>query len=265
MTRAPSPADTKACCAVAYESEWARLLLGDSFHPGGTELTLHLGPLLELGPRSRVLDVACGRGASAIALAREFDCSVHGLDLSRANVKAASEAAHEAGVSNLVSFGVADAESLPCDDGVFDAVLCECAFCIFTSKSAAANEFARVLRPGGRVGLSDLTREGAIAPELDTLLGRVACLADARPVEEYAALLRDAGFHSVQLEPHDDVLCSLASQVRLKLLAVEVAARLGKARVPLAEVLQAKRLAKLAAGSLQEGKLGYAIVVGTRD
>jgi len=60
----------KSCCANVYQSEWARLLLGESFHPGGTALTAYLGAVLRLGPGQRVLDVAAGQGTSAIHLAQ---------------------------------------------------------------------------------------------------------------------------------------------------------------------------------------------------
>ncbi len=261
---AASPAETKACCATAYESEWARLLLGDSRHPGGLELTLHLGARMGLGPGIHLLDVACGPGTSAVALAREFGCFVHGIDLSPASVDLAREAAHAADVAQMASFEVGDAEALPCPDASFDALLCECAFCTFPSKGAAAAEFARVLRPGGRLALSDITRHGVLPADLDTLLGWVACLADARPADEYAAILAAAGFDGLALESHDDALASLASRVRFKLLGLEVMARLGKAPVPLADVLEAKRLTKLATASIRDGTLGYAVITGRR-
>ena len=50
-----------------------------------------------------------------------------------------------------------DAERLPLPDNTFDALVCECAFCTFPDKATAAAEFARVLRPGGRVGITDVT------------------------------------------------------------------------------------------------------------
>lgn len=82
-------AELKSCCAAVYGSDWARLLLGDSFHPGGMALTTRLGELVGLGPDDRVLDVAAGRGTSAIHLARRFGCAVVGVDLSAASVAAA--------------------------------------------------------------------------------------------------------------------------------------------------------------------------------
>ena len=78
--------DLKSCCAVAYQSDFARLLLGDSFHPGGLALTKRLGKLLALSPSDHVLDVACGLGESAIFLATQFGCRVTGIDLGETNV-----------------------------------------------------------------------------------------------------------------------------------------------------------------------------------
>jgi cyclopropane fatty-acyl-phospholipid synthase-like methyltransferase len=69
---ATSAADLKACCATLYESDWAKLLLGDSFHPGGLQLTERLGTMLQLQPGMVVLDVASWPGSSALFLAERF-------------------------------------------------------------------------------------------------------------------------------------------------------------------------------------------------
>src|SRR5713226_2182576 len=96
--------DVKQCCAAFYGSDLARLLLGDSFHPGGTHLTDRLGQLTELTRDSRVLDVAAGRGTSAFHLAQSFGCEVVGVDLSEDNVKVASEQVSIRGLASRVSF-----------------------------------------------------------------------------------------------------------------------------------------------------------------
>src|SRR5258708_28107025 len=113
----------KQCCAAFYGSDLVRLLLGDSFHPGGTHLTDRLGQLTQLTRDARVLDVAAGRGTSAFHLAQWFGCEVVGVDLSEDNVKLATEEASTRGVANRVSFRLADAEKLPFDADTFDAIL----------------------------------------------------------------------------------------------------------------------------------------------
>src|SRR5258708_23839890 len=81
----------KQCCANLYESELARVLLGDSFHPGGLKLTERVGSLLHLTPESRVLAVASGKRTTALFLVECFGCQVVGLDYSGQNVAHAGE------------------------------------------------------------------------------------------------------------------------------------------------------------------------------
>jgi len=251
----------KSCCADAYSNDWARLLLGDSFHPGGLVLTRRLGSLMGLARDTIVLDVACGRGTSAIAIAQDFGCRVTGIDLSEVNVTAARETAARAGLSGRVRFEVGDGEALPVAAGSVDAVICECAFCTFPDKTTAASEFARVLRPGGVLGLTDLTREGEVALELDSLLGWVACVADAQPLDRYVEYLGAAGLAVTREERCDSALQELVSQVRMKLLAAEVATKLGKLSVSLADVQTGKHLVRLAGEAVASGALGYALVL----
>lgn len=256
--------EIKACCAAVYESDWARLLLGDSFHPGGQALTERMGILAGLEPGKRVLDVAAGAGASALYLAERFGCQMVGIDYGRESVAAATLAAAEAGLSGQVQFELGDAESLPFEDGSFDAVINECAFCTFPDKRTAAAEMARVLRPGGRLGLSDLTRSGPLPAELDGLLAWIACIADAQPLEHYVNYLETAGLTIEQTEAHDEALSQTVSDVRGKLLGAELLVKLKKIDLPGADFDQAKTIARNAAEAVREGKLGYALIVARR-
>jgi ubiquinone/menaquinone biosynthesis C-methylase UbiE len=255
----------KACCVALYESDWATLLLGDSYHPGGLELTEHLGEMLNLQPGDLVLDVASGIGTSAIFLAERFGCQVVGVDFSGQIVEQANAKAAEAGINHLVQFKQGDAERLPFEDGSFDALICECAFCTFPTKAQAAAEFARVLRPGGRIGLSDLTRSGPLPPELDTLMAWVACVADAQPVEKYRSILSEAGFSTDKVEIHDEALAELIDEIRGKLFVAELMANLNKIDTPdWIDFNEAGRLAMLTADTVSKGKLGYALLTSTR-
>src|SRR5713226_9614821 len=127
--------EIKQCCAQLYESDLAKVLLGDSFHPGGLKLTERLGSLMQLTAQSRVLDVASGTGASALFLARHFGCQVIGMDFSDQNVLRANEAAVSQNLAGQVQFQQSDAERMAFEDASFDAVICECAFCTFPNKA----------------------------------------------------------------------------------------------------------------------------------
>ena len=261
----PGTKEVKACCATIYQSDWARLLLGDSFHPGGLALTEHLGTLLDLRPGRYVLDVASGQGASAICLAQRFGCTVLGIEYGIQAIQQATERATAGGVAHLVSFRQGDAEHLPLPGGTFDAVICECAFCTFPNKARAASEFWRVLKPGGRVGLSDVTRTGEVPQDLQGLLAWIACIADAQPVEHYMRYLTTAGLAVNLVERRNDTLAELVHDIQGKLLGVEMLARLKKIELPgTIDFEQAKALAKSAAAAIQSRKFGYAIIVATK-
>ncbi|MGE3508805.1 MAG: class I SAM-dependent methyltransferase [Vicinamibacterales bacterium] len=260
----PDAVEIKQCCARLYESDIVRRLLGESFHPGGNALTERLGVMLGLSPGSLVLDAASGNGTSAVFLAQRFGCRVVGVDLGGENVARATAEAVRLGLEDRLRFEVGDAEQLPLNESAVDAVVCECAFCTFPDKPRAAREFARVLKPAGRVALSDITRSPGAPGELSDLMSWVACLADARSAAEYAEWLTDAGFTDAVGEHHDEVLTDMIRGIGTRLLATEVLAGLGKLDLAGIDLAAAKRLTKEAMEAVAERRLGYAIITATK-
>jgi len=156
-----------------------------------------------------------------------------------------------------------DAERLRFPDASFDAVICECAFCTFPDKNAAAREFRRVTRVSGKVGLSDLTRSGPLPQSLEGLLAWIACIADARPVEEYTAYLSAAGFTVDAVEAHDEALAQMARDIQGKLMGIELASKLKKLELPDVDLEEAKRLARAASAAIRERLLGYTLITAS--
>jgi arsenite methyltransferase len=260
----PDGDEIKRCCARLYESELVSRLLGESFHPGGARLTERLGQLLGLTEQTCVLDAASGKGASALVLAQRFGCAVVGVDLSARNVEDAAAGAGRLGLADRIRFEVGDVEQLPLDAASVDAIVCECAFCTFPDKPRAAREFARVLKPGGRVGLSDITRAAGPPGELADLMAWIACLADARPAVSYAAWLTDAGLTDVMVEPHDHVLLEMIRGIGARLFATEVLAGLNAIDLGGMNLADVKRLTSQALAAASQNRLGYAIVCATK-
>lgn len=255
---------TKACCAAAYGNDAVALVLGESYHPGGLALTRRLADVLGLRPGQRVADAACGPGTTARLLAGDYGVSVDGVELGESTVAQARTAAEQAGLGERVRYHPGDAERMPLPGGQFDAVVCECAFCTFPDKPAAAAQFARVLRPGGRVGITDVTvAEAGLPAELTTLAGWVACIADARPLCEYLAILAGAGLRTVRTERHDDAMARMIDQIeaRIGVLRMTAGPRLADAGVDVDAVLGYTALARRAAG---DGLIGYALLVAEK-
>ncbi|MBC2905524.1 class I SAM-dependent methyltransferase [Streptomyces cupreus] len=260
----PPGDELKACCAAAYSSDVVALLLGDSYHPGGTALTRRLADGLSLAEGRRVLDVASGRGTTALLLADACRVRVDGVDYAPANTALAQGAAQAAGLGERAVFTTGDAEHLPYPEAVFDAVVCECALCTFPDKARAAAEFARVLKPGGRLGITDVTADpDRLPPELTGLAASIACVADARPLEEYAEILAAAGLRTLRTERHDQAMTRMIDQIeaRLNLLRMTAAGRLAEAGVDLEAapaVLAAARTA------VADKTLGYALLIAEK-
>jgi len=255
------PVEAKACCAAAYGSDVVALLLGESYHPGGATLTRRLADRLAVRSGMPVLDVAAGRGATALLLAGEYGADVTGVDLSQANVTAAAEAAQAAGLTGRVRFRHGDAERLPVEDAAFNAVVCECAFCTFPDKATAAAELARALKPGGRLGITDVTVDpDRLPPELSGLGGWIACVADARPLDEYSEILTTAGLRVRATERHNAAIATMLTQIEARLALVRITAR-EQAEAAGLDFHRAPAVLAAARAAITDGVIGYAMIV----
>jgi len=128
---------------------------GATKHMGGLSTTKELIELCGMDERTYVLEVGCGTGATSRYLAKKTGCRVMGVDIRASMVERATERATRARVGDRVNFRVADATDLPFEDATFDVVLVESVTTFIEDKSAAIGEYARVLKPGGCVGLNE--------------------------------------------------------------------------------------------------------------
>jgi arsenite methyltransferase len=254
----------KTCCVTSYSSDLVSLLLGESYHPGGLTLTRRLLDLLGCSPGQRLLDVASGRGATALLAALEYGAQVDGVDLAPGNATLAAGSAASRGLDQQVRFHLGDAECLPFPDSAFDLAVSECALCTFPDKPAATRELARVVRPGGLVGITDATAERTRLPdELTTVAAWVACIADARPAEEYAGLLSEAGLWVRTVEDHCAAVQQMVDQIsaRLELLRLTAPRRLDELRI---DPDLPRRVLHAARQAILEGTIGYTLIVAEK-
>jgi SAM-dependent methyltransferase len=255
-------ADAQSCCASLYANPAVRWVFGDELHPGGQATTQRALALIGVGPADRLLDVASGKGDSAILAARELGCTVTGIDYSEAGVIDAERAAQAAGVAHQVTFQTGYAEALPFADGSFDAVLCECSLCLFGDKRGALSEIRRVLRPAGRVAIADVLAERDRLPaSLHGALSAAACIGTALSREELLRLLDVAGLDLLTIEPCTGEAAQMAQRVhdRLRGARIVVGGQVGLAPT-LAEAIA---MADAARQAIDQGALDYAILTAT--
>jgi arsenite methyltransferase len=149
-----------------------------------------------------VLDLGSGGGIDVILSAKRVGPTgtVYGLDMTDEMLMLAQRNAREAGVTN-VHFLKGVIEDVPLPAESVDVVISNCVINLSTDKAAVFTEMQRVLRPGGRVGISDVVAEDRLTPAERAERGSyVGCIAGALSRSEYEAGLEAAGFEQVSVE-----------------------------------------------------------------
>ena len=156
----------------------------------------------ELNEGDTVLDLGSGGGIDVILSAKRVGPTgtAYGVDMTDEMLALARQNARDAGVTN-VHFLKGVIEEIPLPAGSVDVVISNCVINLSTDKAAVLTEIARVLKPGGRVGVSDVVAEDTLNPEQRAERGSfVGCIAGALSKGEYIAGLEAAGFEEVSVE-----------------------------------------------------------------
>jgi len=207
------PAQVTSCCGSAgdvatklgYDSVDLELL------PDGANLGLGCGaPLehLDLKVGETVVDLGSGAGIDALIAARKVgpEGSVIGVDMTPEMLAAARKNAEASGAEQ-VDFRLGRLEDLPVDDASVDAVTSNCVINLVPDKSKVFDEIARILRPGGRLVVSDIVLDGELPAAIrDNVLAYVGCVAGAERRERYFEMLEDAGLGEVEVLKDVDFL-----------------------------------------------------------
>jgi arsenite methyltransferase len=173
-------------------------------HFGGLEGTEELAGLCHIGVGATVLDVGCGVGVTSCFLAKQYGCRVVGVDIRAKMVERSEERAGREGVADRVEFRVADAQDLPFEDGLFDAVITESVTSFPEEQQRAVDEYARVTRPGGYVGLAESTwLKSPPPPELVAWVSQdVGASVQPLTADGWAGLLQNAGLQDITTRIH---------------------------------------------------------------
>jgi SAM-dependent methyltransferase len=148
-----------------------------------------------------VVDLGCGGGLDVLLAAAKVGPKgkAIGIDMTPQMLELARRNAEKAGAANA-EFHHATIDRLPLPDASADCVISNCVINLAPDKPAVFREIARVLRPGGRLAVSDIALKKPLPPELGTdLMAYVGCIAGAISIEDYRRGLREAGFAHVDV------------------------------------------------------------------
>ncbi|MGB0722196.1 MAG: arsenite methyltransferase [Gammaproteobacteria bacterium] len=177
--------------------------------PEGANMALGCGnpqAIAGLSSGETVLDLGSGGGFDCFLAAAQVGTNGHviGVDMTASMVSKARANALQGGYSN-VDFRLGEIENLPVADGIVDVIISNCVINLSPDKPRVFNEAFRVLRPGGRLAVSDVV---AFAPIPEPLRGDTklltGCMAGASLISDLETMLTAAGFEQVRIEPKDE-------------------------------------------------------------
>jgi arsenite methyltransferase len=255
-----APTEFKSCCANLYANEALLFLLGPSLHPGGLDLTRQLAERLEISEPDTVLDLACGVGSTVSFLESNYGCSALGIDLSK---KLAGKASTVFKTRRL-GFANADGENLPFESESFTSVISECSLCLMPESHRGIREAFRVLRPDGRIGITDIAVRGPLPKELDNVLTSLLCVSRKVMWQDYSAIVEAEGFDRIETSDESASLVRMLEGIKKRLLLAELLAGTGKLSVRRDQIAIGKRLVALARTALDERRLGYIMLTARK-
>jgi ubiquinone/menaquinone biosynthesis C-methylase UbiE len=159
--------------------------------------------LAQLNPGETVLDLGSGGGIDVLLSAKRVGPTgrAYGLDMTDEMLALANENKRKAGAEN-VEFLKGEIEHIPLPENSVDVIISNCVINLSADKDRVLREAFRVLKPGGRLAVSDVVTRGEIAPEIrQSVLLWVGCVAGALEEGEYRRKLTAAGFQQIEIEP----------------------------------------------------------------
>jgi ubiquinone/menaquinone biosynthesis C-methylase UbiE len=175
--------------------------LGLTKHYGSLDATRELARLTGIQPGQLVLDLGCGVGATPVFLAEEYQTLTIGADLIEGMLPQGLRRAEDHQVEDITGFLAADARLNPFPNDCFDVVLLESVNVFFEDKVSAFREYARVIKPGGWLGITEMTW---LQPPKDEYreMFKKAAFVTAHQAREWIDLLEQAGYVQVAGEAY---------------------------------------------------------------
>ena len=172
-------------------------------HPGGFDATDKLANDLQINSNTKVIDIACGKGTSALFLAEKYGCEVIGIDNSEELIAQARIFAHRKGLQYKVIFRVGDALDLPFPDNTFDVAISQAMLVLVKDKKKSIQQAMRVTKPGGYLGWLELSWKKQPTEEFMDAVSNVLCaycMKNVHTFQDWEKLFKAAGINQLEIQ-----------------------------------------------------------------
>ncbi|MFB0500945.1 MAG: arsenite methyltransferase [Candidatus Bathyarchaeia archaeon] len=221
LAKGTSCCDVSTCCGVSSRASYAKMIgysdeelkgLPDSV-TGTVAGCGNPTALMDLKEGDVVLDLGSGGGIDAFLAAKKVGPKgkVIGVDMTEEMIQLAKENAERMKTEN-VEFRLGEIENLPVEDGAVDVLISNCVINLSPDKDKVFSEAFRVLRPGGRMLISDIVTQGELPDEIrENLEMWAACVAGALDEKDYLQKIMNAGFEKVEVIAKNDFMGMVSS------------------------------------------------------
>lgn len=204
---------SSSCCGTPNDATAADISLGLGYSgeqvtavPEGANMGLGCGnpqAIASLQPGETVLDLGSGGGFDCFLAARAVGDRGHviGVDMTPEMITKSRQNAEKTGLGN-VDFRLGEMENLPVADGIVNVIISNCVINLSPEKEKVFSEAFRVLKPGGRLAISDVVATAEMPEDIkNNMAFHTGCIAGASPVEALKSMLQGSGFRNVRINP----------------------------------------------------------------
>lgn len=225
----PQPVQESGCCAdtkskgIGYTAQELKSV------PEGSDLGLGCGnpvAIASLKSGDTVLDLGAGAGFDCFLAAKKVGLNgkIIGVDMTPEMIDKARENAQKGKYHN-VEFRLGEIEHLPVADNAVDVIISNCVINLAPNKHEVMKEAYRVLKPGGRIAISDLALRGELPKKIrDDMAAYVSCVAGAIHIDDYKKAVRSAGFTDVKFRINQAASCNEPAEDKKAVQALKLTA-----------------------------------------
>jgi ubiquinone/menaquinone biosynthesis C-methylase UbiE len=176
------------------------MLMGEQIHVGGPKETDILAEKANITGQTHVLDICSALGGPARHLAKKYGCKVTGLDATKKMLDEAIKRTEQENLTQLVSYEMGDSLNMPFEQGAFDVIWGQDAWCYVTDKKKLLSEAARVIKPGGTIAFTDWIQTSTMGNGEWEALNKFMVFPYMETLNGYEKLLEETGFEVIEKE-----------------------------------------------------------------